>query len=109
MAHAGAHDVLSLRDTIVPLVDLVGRLGLAGDPIDARAGGATALIVTAGGGALVGLLVQQVERQLDVILSPLHGVLSTAPCLLGTAMMGDGDVLLVLDTEEVVRDGAGVG
>jgi two-component system chemotaxis sensor kinase CheA len=64
------------------------------------------VITTAG--QKVGLLVERLHREADVLLKPMDGLLAEASVFSGTTLLGDGLVLLVLDVREVLRHDAGV-
>nr|WP_245215687.1 chemotaxis protein CheA [Pararoseomonas baculiformis] len=82
-----------LRDRTLPLIRLPALLDRPATPR-----GDTARVLVAGAGAgRVGLEVDGFAGQADVLLRPLEGLLAGMPGLLGTAMLGDGRVLLVLD------------
>jgi two-component system, chemotaxis family, sensor kinase CheA len=57
----------------------------------------------------VGLIVERFHREVDAILKPMEGVLADARTFSGTALLGDGLVLLVLNIKEVVTGAAGIG
>ena len=88
--------VLALRHDIVPLTWLASLLDLpTGDGANLNV-----LIVRTPSGPL-GLVVDRFQLDTDVILKPLEGLLTDAPGYCGTAMLGDGLVLLVLDVKEL--------
>jgi two-component system chemotaxis sensor kinase CheA len=95
--------VIVLRDTLVPLVDLAGTLQLPGGAAD-QAG--VSVLVTRPNGTDVGLVVDAFHEGAEVIVKPMEGVLAGSRQFCGTALMGDGSVLLVLDLKEVLA-GAG--
>ncbi|MFF5227942.1 chemotaxis protein CheA [Dactylosporangium sp. NPDC000521] len=96
-------DVVVLRDQVVPVVDLAAELGLPWTP---DPGADRAILVVSVGGGSVGLLVERFHREVDVILKPMEGLLSNAGHFVGTALLGDGLVLLVLNLKEVLSLGA---
>lgn len=75
-----------------PLVRLADRLGVK----SASSAGPRNLLLLEDGGALV---VDAVHGRLDATVSPLTGLLAGAPFFLGSAAVGDGAAVLVLDTE----------
>lgn len=87
-----------LRDRTVPLLRLAGLLGL---PATAR-GAAVRVLVLRSRSGTVGVEVDGFEGQSDVLLRPLSGLLSGMPGMLGTALMGDGRVLMILDLAELI-------
>jgi two-component system chemotaxis sensor kinase CheA len=53
------------------------------------------------GNESVGLVVDRFKETIDIILKPLAGVLSSLAAYSGSAMMGDGSVLMVINVREV--------
>ena len=97
--------VIVLRDTVVPLIDLVGTLQL---PIADADPQVVSVLVTRVDGAEIGLVVDAFHEGAEVIVKPMEGLLAGSRSFCGTALMGDGSVLLVLDVKEVLA-GAGDG
>jgi two-component system chemotaxis sensor kinase CheA len=50
-----------------------------------------------------GIEVDGFGGRLDAVLKPLDGLLADVPGYLGTTVLGDGEVLLVLDLREILR------
>jgi two-component system chemotaxis sensor kinase CheA len=90
-----------LRGRIVPLRPLNELLALDAAPLR-NAEGEYALLVVRLGGASVGLLVDQFHGASDIILKPLEGVLAGLSGFAGTALLGDGSVLMVLNPKELL-------
>jgi two-component system, chemotaxis family, sensor kinase CheA len=90
-----------LRGRIVPLRTLNDLLAL---DTEARlnADGEFAVLVVRIGAEPVGLLVDQFNGASDIILKPLEGVLAGLTGFAGTALMGDGGVLMVLNPKELL-------
>ena len=89
-----------LRDEVVPLRRLAGLLGM---PVPAAPPGVHhAVLVVRVGDAAVGLVVDRLREGIDIILKPLDGVLAGLRGYAGTALLGDGSVLLVLDLKELL-------
>jgi two-component system chemotaxis sensor kinase CheA len=86
-----------LRDTIVPLVRLRTLLRL---PPWTEEREAVLVLRTAGG--LVGVIVDRFDEHMDIILKPLEGILVGLRGFAGTALLGDGRVLMVLDVKELL-------
>lgn len=100
IARVGAAPVLVLRDRTLPLIDLAAVLGI--QPLAAADEEAT-LVVAAADGASGAFRVDRVVERLDLILQPLEGLLAGTPGLMGTTLLGDGRVLLVLDIGEMLH------
>lgn len=89
-----------LRGRIVPLRSLNALLQLGAEPA-LNAQGEHAVLVVRLGAENLGLLVDQFHGATDIILKPLEGVLAGLPGFAGTALMGDGSVLMILNPREL--------
>jgi two-component system chemotaxis sensor kinase CheA len=96
-------EALVLRDRLVPVCRLARALGLVSN---GRRDGTEALLVARVGGALVAFVIDEFQQAVDVIAKPLEGVLKGLRRYSGTALLGDGRLLLILDLEALV-DGLG--
>jgi len=90
-----------LRGRVVPLRALNGLLGIAAQHRANADDELSVLLVQAGGGVL-GLLVDGFRETLGVIQKPLAGFLSSLSTWSGSALMGDGSVLMILNIREIV-------
>ncbi|MDO9428496.1 MAG: chemotaxis protein CheA, partial [Methylobacterium sp.] len=91
-----------LRNIVIPLVRMSTLLGV---PARRRTGGAEAeeaVLVCQIDGRHVGLVIDDFREGMDVILKPLQGALTGLRGYSGTALLGDGRVLLVLDLKELL-------
>ena len=91
-----------LRDTIVPLLRLDTLLGIEQPPWFGDADQEDSVLVVRVGGAMTGLVVDHFREGMDIILKPFDGVLAGIPGYAGTALLGDGRVLLVLNLKELL-------
>jgi len=91
-----------LRGRIVPLKSLNSLLEIPAET-KANEDGELAVLVARVGGEVVGLLVDEFCETTDIIQKPLNGVLAGLGAYSGSALMGDGSVLMVLNLKEVVR------
>ena len=89
-----------LRNHLVPLLSLNDLLAIPADPV-ANPDDELATLVVRIGGEHVGLLVDDFREVVDVILKPLPGELAKLSAYAGTALLGDGSVLMVLNTKEL--------
>jgi two-component system chemotaxis sensor kinase CheA len=88
-----------LRGRTLPLLRLSDLLHSS--KRDANGGETKALIVTSGG-QRVGVEIDGFGPRLDVLLRPMKGLLAGMPGVLGTALLGDGHVLVVLDLPALI-------
>lgn len=90
-----------LRGRIVPLRPLNDLLALDVET-QRNADGEYAVLVVRLASGNVGLLVDHFHGANDIILKPLDGVLAGLTGFAGTALMGDGSVLMVLNPKELL-------
>jgi two-component system chemotaxis sensor kinase CheA len=88
-----------LRGRTLPFLRLADLLNLP--EADGSSAEAKVLVISVGG-ELVGVEVEGFGERLDVFLRPLAGLLSVVPGVAGTALLGDGRVLLVLDLPALI-------
>jgi two-component system chemotaxis sensor kinase CheA len=100
-----SHETFVLRDRVVPLLRLARLLDLPeADAPDEDASGhdEVAVLVVRVSGQTIGLAVSAFGEGMEVILKPLDGMLAKIGGYVGTALLGDGRVLLVLDLKELI-------
>jgi two-component system chemotaxis sensor kinase CheA len=90
-----------LRGRIVPLKALNRLLGLDVPP-RANEEDELAVLIVSIGGEHVGILVDDFHETVDIILKPMAGVLAGLSAYSGSALLGDGSVLMVLDIKEII-------
>jgi two-component system chemotaxis sensor kinase CheA len=89
-----------LRDRVIPLVRLAQLLEL---PAEAAIADEVSVVVVRIGGQTIGLGISAFGEGMEVILKPLEGLLANIVGFSGTALLGDGRVLLVLDLKDLIR------
>ena len=88
-----------LRDCTLPLVRLAALLDLPSPP---RTSDDAKLLIVAAGDQRVGIEVDGFAERVDVLLRPMTGLLAGMSGVLGTALLGDGRVLMILDLPELL-------
>ena len=99
IGRVGAAPVVVLRNRALPVIDLATVLGVEAAADD---DGAT-LVVAVANGECGAFRVDRILERLDLILKPLEGLLAGTPGIIGTTLLGDGRVLLVLDIAEMLQ------
>ncbi|RLB08046.1 MAG: chemotaxis protein CheA, partial [Deltaproteobacteria bacterium] len=92
-------DAAVLRGKIIPLYSLNSILGIPYEQIS-NEDNEIAVLVLSIGRSRVGLVVDTFKGTMDVILKPFQGVLASMSCYAGSAILGDGSVLIVLNPKE---------
>jgi two-component system chemotaxis sensor kinase CheA len=90
-----------LRGRVVPLKAINGLLGIPARA-KANADDEFAVLLVQVGGEVLGLVVDSFRETIDVIQKPLNGFLSGLSAYSGSALMGDGSVLMILNIRELV-------
>jgi two-component system, chemotaxis family, sensor kinase CheA len=90
-----------LRGRIVPLKSLNALLGIAAIP-RSNSDDELAVLLVQAGSAELGLLVDGFQETMGVIQKPFSGFLSGLSAYSGSALMGDGSVLMILNIREIV-------
>ncbi|MBO9711447.1 chemotaxis protein CheA [Sphingomonas sp.] len=93
----GLGEACVLRDRTLPVLDLASLLGASSE-----AAPVARLIVTEADNAPVAVRVDAFGDRLDALVRERRGLLASVPGVAGTALLGDGGVLLVLNLPELV-------
>lgn len=91
-------DAVLLRDRLVSLIRLDRLFNIP----EAAAGGHLALILNLAN-RRVGLLVDRIAGQQDLVIKSLEGMASRSEMIAGASILGDGKVVIILDAPAVVR------
>jgi two-component system chemotaxis sensor kinase CheA len=91
-----------LREAIVPMIRLDNLLGIPSTQWFGDGNEEDAVLVVRIGGNVVGLVVDHFREGMDIILKPFDGILSGIQGYSGSALLGDGRVLLVLNLKELL-------
>jgi two-component system chemotaxis sensor kinase CheA len=91
-----------LRDAIVPLIRLDRLLQMESSVWFGDGSEEDAVLVVRLGSTVVGLVVDNFREGMDIILKPFDGILSGIQGYSGSALLGDGRVLLVLNLKELL-------
>jgi two-component system chemotaxis sensor kinase CheA len=91
-----------LRDAIIPLLRMHELLQVERQSALLSETREEAVLVAKVGGKTVGLVVDRFREGIDVILKPMDGLLAGMRGYSGSALLGDGRVLLVLNLKELL-------
>ncbi len=96
----GNKETVVLRDRLIPLCRLRRVLELGTG--EARESEEEAVLVVTMDGQDFGIVVDRFQEGVDIILKPLGGIMAGFSMYSGTAILGDGSVLLVLNIREIL-------
>jgi two-component system, chemotaxis family, sensor kinase CheA len=99
------YEVFNLRDDIISLVRLHTLFHIE-SPVDA----ATQYIVVVGSkGPRIGILVDSLIGEEDVVIKPLKDKFTKSPGIAGASILGDGTVSLIIDVTQLLELGMRIG
>ena len=90
-----------LRNRIVPLVALNQLLALAAEPL-ANEDDRFATLVVRINNEYLGILVDDFRDTVGVIVKPMDGIIGGLSGYAGSALLGDGSVLMILNPKELL-------
>lgn len=96
------HNAAVLRGRIVPLLELNSLLGLD-TPQRCNEHDEWATLILRVHGQYLGLVIDDFREVVEVILKPLSGVLAGLTAYAGSALLGDGSVLMVINPKELLK------
>ncbi|WGW03739.1 chemotaxis protein CheA [Tropicibacter oceani] len=96
-------EVVSVRGSYVPIVDVAQSLGLADKPERAQTG--ILLLVSTETNGLTALRVSSIHDQRQVVIKSLESNYTAIPGVSAATILGDGKIALILDPEELIRLG----
>jgi two-component system, chemotaxis family, sensor kinase CheA len=100
ISHIKNNSGFVFRDRVVPIVALAELMKLPERAKDVTA--ARLLVVMEAAGKIAALEIDAIGDRLDVVLKPMQGLLAGARGYAGTTLLGNGQVLLVLDIKELL-------
>jgi two-component system chemotaxis sensor kinase CheA len=103
LSRVGAGQVMRLRDQLIPSVPLAPLLGVSSD------GPAGLMVVVEGDGAPVGLLVDELMGQQQVVVKSLETNYGPVKGVQGATILGDGSVSFILEVGGLTRSASLAG
>ncbi|HEY2683434.1 MAG TPA: chemotaxis protein CheA [Steroidobacteraceae bacterium] len=97
---AGRSEVFRLREEYLPILKLCDQFGVEPDSRNAEDG---LLVVIEAEGRRVGILVDDLLAQQQVVIKSLESNYKSVPGIAGATILGDGAVALILDVATLVR------
>jgi two-component system, chemotaxis family, sensor kinase CheA len=100
---AGRTEVFRLRDEYLPVVKLCDQFGVEPDSRRAEDG---LLVVVEADGTRVGVLVDDLLAQQQVVIKSLESNFKPVTGIAGATILGDGAVALIIDVADLIRAAA---
>jgi two-component system chemotaxis sensor kinase CheA len=97
---AGRTEVFRLRDEYLPVVKLCDQFGIEPDSRSAEDG---LLVVVEADGRRVGVLVDDLLAQQQVVIKSLDANFKPVPGIAGATILGNGTVALIIDVADLIR------
>jgi two-component system chemotaxis sensor kinase CheA len=94
-------EVFTLRDATVPLLRLSDAFNLDGRP-DEGPDAKWFVVVTRSGEKTVGLLVDRLVRQQEIVIKSIGAKLKSVPGVAGATEVGEGQIVLVVDVGSLI-------
>ena len=91
---AGGSDVYNLRDEYIPILTLDSLFGLRNEPLSYDQ---SLLVVVETEGMKVGVVVDDLMAQQQVVIKSLEENYTRVPGVSGATILGDGDVAMIID------------
>jgi two-component system chemotaxis sensor kinase CheA len=95
------HEVIRLRDSIVPIMELENVLGR--QTKRAEIGEHNLIVVIKAGERLAGLVVDDLMERQEIVVKPLGSYLGDIEGISGATILGDGKVALILDAASLAK------
>ncbi len=103
---AGRTEVFRLREEYLPVVKLCDQFGVEPDSRSAEDG---LLVVVEADGKRVGVLVDDLLAQQQVVIKSLESNFKSVSGIAGATILGDGTVALIIDVPDLIRSAAKSG
>lgn len=92
------HDVILLRDEVVPLYDLAECLGF--EPL--QSDGPLPVIIVEIRGNKVGFVVEDLIGQQEIVIKSIKGILNDIRGIAGATVLGNGTIALIIDNSTLI-------
>ncbi len=103
--YSGGRPVIALRGNVLPLLGLNAHFQETETHFDTQSEQDLRIAVIQTTHSKAGLIVDHIERDMDIMIKPLSGVLGDLAHIAGGAILGDGRLLFVLNTQALLAGG----
>lgn len=100
-------EVMTLRDRVVPLIDLKNYFGVPegadAAPEEEDRVASRSIVIVRHGSQLAGLITDRLIGYQDIVIKPLSAYLKSVDGFSGATILGDGHVALILDCQSIMN------
>ena len=100
MEYVNNSKVLRLRGNLLPLIDLEELLGYPNDGVEKQA---RYVVVTKVAQFMFGIIVDKVYDLEEIVVKPVTRLLKDLPLYSGNTILGDGQVVMILDPSGILK------
>jgi two-component system chemotaxis sensor kinase CheA len=98
------HDYTNLRGQVLPFIRIRELFSVSGKPIKNEN-----IVVLKHAGQKAGLVVDTLLGEFQTVIKPLGQMFAQSKCISGSTILGSGDVALILDVPQLVRQAMAKG
>jgi chemotaxis protein histidine kinase CheA len=96
----GSQPAILHRNAFLPIYHLGALLGMTEEPSSLDS---FPIVVVSNGHYAIGLAVDRLRRRQELFLKDLHPKLAAFPAIGGASVLGDGQVVLILDADGLIQ------
>ncbi|MDQ6951514.1 MAG: chemotaxis protein CheA [Mariprofundales bacterium] len=104
IGYSGGRPIIAHRNSVLPLFDLSACFAQQETTLNGVKGEMRVAVLQLGT-MRVGLIVERIERDMDIMIKPLPPTLQDLPHITGGSILGDGRLLFILNTEALLDGG----
>lgn len=101
---AEGREMVMINNRPMPLVNLGAMLDIPGA---ASRGDTMTIVALQSADKAVAFEVDRLHSEIELVLKPLGRELESTPCVAGAALLGSGEVIIILDANDLVRKASG--
>ena len=94
-------EAINLRGNVVGVVRLADLLDLK-KPAERKPDDVVSIVFIHVGGRAMGIIVDDLSNQQEIVVKPLQGYLSNIPGISGSTILGSGDIILILEPSQLI-------
>lgn len=93
--------IINLRGEVIGIIELTTLMGMPQNGKDIQDNDLISIVILSSESKKIGLIVDDLLKQQEIVIKPLVDFLSIIPGLSGATILGDGKIVLILDSSEI--------